>query len=404
MKSFLLLITFLFCTELIGQVLVVSDEQGNPLSHFTVYLENENRILIGGNDGRVSLEGIKKIDNCGFSIRYLGYQIHQFCLSELKTGENKIQLKPEVLDLPEATITGLSDEELIIRLKRYIAEMVDRFNVSRAFVVEKSDDFLWESLGVITLSGLKDRTKKDHRFEGGNLGFLPQYARFWVANEDQIPFSARIAVVSTLTQDLLFEILKSKSNDWSRVNLEGSSKELFNLDSHRLQVYLNQDGSPQRIEIKQRDFRASTGLIYQIEGQLQFIQDESVRFFSGFNFEVRDKQLTEVLGVIPDFPKEINLPEKYENRSERDRLMNSFYAYTGSPDYYYDEMIFNRITESRSLSIFSDREKKMNLLTDNYFQTDLYKGNDPSSKKYLDQNSKFIREVLKTFKEYDLAW
>lgn len=404
MKSFLLLISFLFCTELVGQVLVVSDEQGNSLSHFTVYLKNDNRILIGGNDGRISLEGINKTDNCGFSIRYLGYQVYQFCLSDLKRGENKIQLKPEVLDLPEATITGFSDEELIIRLKRYVAEMVDRFNVSRAFVVEKSDNFLWESLGVITLSGLQDRSIKANQFRGGNLSFLPQYSRFWMKDADQIPFDSKMAVTSTLVQDLLFEILKSKNKDWRRVNSEGSSIELFKLDSHRFEVYLNQDGSPQRIDIMQRDFRAPTGLIYQIEGQLQFIQDETVKFFSGFNFKVRDKDLAEISGVIPDFPKGINLPEKYGNRSERDRLMNSFYAYTGSPDYYYEEVIFNRIIESRSLSLFSDRDKKMNLLTKNYFQADLYKGNDPSSKKYLDQNSKFIREVLKTFKEYDLAW
>lgn len=404
MKSFLLLISFLFCTELLGQVLVVSDEQGNSLSHFTVYSKNDNRILIGGNDGRISLEGMNKTDNCGFSIRYLGYQVYQFCLSDLNKGENKIQLKQEVLDLPEATITGFSDEELIIRLKRYVAEMVDGFTVSRAFVLEKSDNFLWESLGVITLSGLQDRSIKANQFRGGNLSFLPQYSRFWIKDVDQIPFDSKMAVASTLVQDLLFEILKSKSKEWSRVNSEGSSNELFKLDSHRLEVYLNQDGSPQRIDIMQRDFRAPTGLFYQIEGQLQFIQDETVSFFSGFKFEVRDKYLTEISGVIPDFPKEINLPEKYENRSERDRLMNSFYAYSGSPDYYYDEVIFNRMTESRSLSIFLDRDKKMNLLTENYFQTDLYKGNDPSSKKYLDQNSKFIREVLKTFKEYDLAW
>lgn len=404
MKSFLLLISFLFCAELFGQVLVVSDEQGNPLSHFTVHLKNENRILIGGIDGRVSLEGINKTDNCGFSIRYLGYQVHQFCLSNLKTGENRIQLYPEVLELPEATITGLSDEELIIRLKRYVSEMVDRFNVSRAFVVEKSDDFLWESLGVITLSGLKDRSKKDYQFRGGNLSFLPQYSRFWVKDVDLIPFDSRIAVASTLVQDLLFEILKSKSKDWRRVNSEGPSKELFNLESQRLEVYLNQDGSPLRIDIKQRNFRAPTGSIYQIEGQLQFIQDETVRFFSGFNFEVRDKYLTEISGVIPDFPKEIDLPDKYQSRYERDRLMNSFYAYTRSPDYFYDEMIFNRIIESRSFSFIPDKDKKLNLLNINYFQSDLYKGNDLSSKKYLDQNSQFIREVLKTFKDYDLAW
>ncbi|TNF41628.1 MAG: hypothetical protein EP311_06815, partial [Cytophagales bacterium] len=328
MKSFLLLITFLFCAELFGQVLVVSDEQGNPLSHFTVHLKNENRILIGGIDGRVSLEGINKTDNCGFSIRYLGYQVHQFCLSNLKTGENRIQLRPEVIELPQATITGLSDEELIIRLKRYVSEMVDRFNVSRAFVVEKSDEFLWESLGVITLNGLDDRSKKDFRFRGGNLSFLPQYSRFWVKDVDQIPFDSRMAVASTLVQDLLFEILKSRSKDWSRVNSEDSSQELFNLENHRLVVNLNQNGSPKKIVIKRRDFRAPSGLSYQIEGQLEFIQDEKIKFFSAFNFEVRDQYLTKITGVIPDFPREINLPEKYKSRSERDRLMISFYAYT----------------------------------------------------------------------------
>ena len=84
--------------------------------------------------------------------------------------------------------------------------------------------------------------------------------------------------------------------------------------------------------------------------------------------------------------------------------MNSFYAYTRSPDYYYDEVIFNRITESRSLSIIPDRDEKMNLLTESYFYSSVYKSNDPYSKKYLDQNSEFIRAVLNTFKEYDLAW
>lgn len=404
MKSFLLLISFLFCTELVGQVLVVSDEQGNSLSHFTVYLKNDNRILIGGNDGRISLEGINKTDNCGFSIRYLGYQVYQFCLSDLNKGENKIQLKPEVLDLPEATITGFSDEELIIRLKRYVAEMVDGFNVSRAFVVEKSDNFIWESLGVITLSGLQDRSKKHNQFRGGNLSFLPQYSRLWVKDVDQIPFDSKMAVTSTLVQDLLFEILKSKSKDWSRVNSKDSSKELFYLDSHRLEVYLNQDGRPRRIDIMQRDFRAPTGLIYQIEGQLLFIQDETVKFFSGFKFEVRDKHLTEISGVIPDFPKEINLPEKYENKSERDRLMSSFYAYTRSPDYYYDKVIFNKLIESRLLSFIPVKDKKMNLLTESYFYPSLFISNDPTTNEYLEQNSRFISEVLKIFKDYDLAW
>lgn len=404
MRGCLLLIFLLLSSKLFGQVLLVSDEKGNPLPYFTLSFETDNKVLVGGNDGRISLVGINKDNDCGYSIRHLGYEVHHFCLSDLKTGENRIQLKPEILQLPETTVIGFSDEELLIQFKRYIAEMVDKFNVSRAFVVEKSDYYFWESLGVITLGGLKDRTKKSNQFDGGNLGFLPQYSRFWIMNGDQIPFNSRMAVVSTLVQDLLFEILKSKTRDWSRANSENSSKEIFNFEDHPLQVYLNQDGSPQKIVINQIDFRAPTGLIYQIAGQLQFIQDETVRFLSEFNFEVRDKHLIKISGVIPDFPRQINLPEKYKNRSERDRLMNSFYNYTRSPDYYYDEIIFQRIIESRLLSTVPNGNKKMNLVAKSYLYSELYKGNDPSSKKYLEQNSGFIREVLKTFKEYDLAW
>lgn len=404
MRGFLLLISFLLSSKLFGQVILVSDEQGNPLSYFTLSLETENKVLIGGNDGRMSLEGINENIDCGYSIRYLGFQVHHFCFSDLKTGENRILLKPGILELPEATITGLSDEELIMRFKRYLTEMVDRFNVSRAFVVEKSDYFLWESLGVITLGGLKDRTKKSNQFDGGNLGFLPQYSRFWVRNDDQIPFNSRIAVSSTLVQDLLFEILISKTKDWSRVNSSGSTKELFNLENLQLVAYLNQDGSPQKIVIKQREFRAPTGLSYQIAGQLEFIQDEKVRFFSAFNFDVRDEYLTKLSGVIPDFPKEINLPEKYKNRSERDRLMNAFYSYTRSPDYYYDEEKFGKTIKSSLRNYNPTGQERLNLITKNYFLSELYSEKDPATQKYLLQNSEFIRGVLKTFNDYDLAW
>ena len=404
MRGYLLLLSLFISTNLFGQILLVTDEQGNPLSYFTLSLENKSKVFIGGNDGRISLEGISDNINCGYSIRYLGYQVHHFCLSDLKKGENRIQLKPGVIELPEATITGLSDEELIIQLKHYLLEMVDRFNVSRAFVSERSDDFLWESFGVITLGGLKDRTKKSNQFEGGNLGFLPQYSRFWVMNDAQIPFNSRMAVTSTLVQDLFFEILKSKSKDWSRVNSEDSSQELFNLENHLLVVHLNQDGSPKKIVIKRRDFRAPSGLSYKIEGQLEFIQDKNIKFLSAFNFEVRDQFLTKINGVITDFPREINLPEKYKSRSERDRLMNSFYAYTRSPDYYYDDLVFNRIIEIGSFSFIPNGINKMNLVTKNYVQSDFYKGDDPASEKYLNQNSEFIREVLKIFKSYDLAW
>lgn len=404
MRGFLLLISFLLSSKLFGQVILVTDEHGNPLSYFTLSLETENKVLIGGNDGRISLEGINENIDCGYSIRYLGFQVHHFCFSDLKTGENRILLKPAILELPEATITGLSDEELIMRFKRYLTEMVDRFNVSRAFVVEKSDYFLWESLGVITLGGLKDRTKKSNQFDGGNLGFLPQYSRFWVRNDDQIPFNSRIAVSSTLVQDLLFEILISKTKDWSRVNSSGSTKELFNLENLQLVAYLNQDGSPQKIVIKQREFRAPTGLSFQIAGQLEFIQDEKVRFFSAFNFDVRDEYLTKLSGVIPDFPKEINLPEKYKNRSERDRLMNAFYSYTRSPDYYYDEGKFGKTIKSSLRNYNPTGQERLNLITKNYFQSELYSGKDPATQKYLLQNSEFIQGVLKTFKNYDLAW
>jgi hypothetical protein len=404
MKSFLLLISFLFCNELVGQVLLVSDELGNPLPYFTLSLETENSVLIGGNDGRLSLAGINENIDCGYSIRYLGYQVYHFCMSDLKPGENRIVLKPAILELPEATITGLSDEELIRRFKLYLTKMVDRFNVSRAIVVEKSDFFHWESLGVITLGGLQDRTKKDYRFEGGNLGFLPQYSRFWVGKEDQIPFNARIAVASTLTQDLLFEVLKSDFKNWSRVNSTDSNQELFNLESHQLVVHLNPDGSPQRIEIKQRDFRAPTGLTYQIGGQLEFIRDEKIKFLSAFNFKVTDEYLTEISGVIPDFPKEIILPDKFKNRSERERLMSAFHSYTRSPDYNYNNSEIENGIRSSMVNVSVSKKYNLKLVTQDYTQADLYKGNDLASKKYLAQNSEFIRGVLKIFKDYELAW
>lgn len=404
MKISFFILSFLLSTQLAGQVLQVSDEQGRPLPYFTVSLENENKVLIGGKDGRISLEGLNNTLDCGFSIRYVGYRVHHFCLSDLEAGENKIVLEPEVLDLPQVTIVGLTDQELILRLKSYLAEMSDRFTVAKAFVTEKSDHFHWESLGVITLWGLQDRSNKNSRFDGGNLGFLSQYSRLWIENDNQLPFRSRLAASSTLTQDLLFEILKSKVKDWIRVNEAGSTKEIFKLVSQNLMVYLNQNGTPEKILIEKREFRDPKGVTYQIAGQLDFIQDEKVSFFSAFNFEVQDQHQVSISGVIPDFPKVINLPEKYKDRSQRGRVVNAFYAYTGSPDYLYDEAKFRRSVESKTFNYTPKIGKNLNLLARNYTQAELFKGKDPATQRYLLQNSEFIRGVLKSFEDYELTW
>lgn len=404
MRFIFLIISLLVSGQLLGQTLLVLDKQGNYLPYFTVKQENENKILIGGSDGRISLEGLKDGNNCGFLIRYLGYKPYDFCLNDLKIGENRILLEEEVLDLEEATIIGLSDQELIYGLKAYLTTMADGFKVTRAYIVEKSDFFVWESFGVITLGGLQDRSIKRNRFEGGNLGFLPQYSRFFFKGEDLSPYKPRMAVISTFTQDLLFDVLKSKDKDWERNNSKNSNEECFILLSHGIEVFLNPNGSPQKIIFNVREFQAPTGKVYQIGGQLDFIQDAKVNFFSALNFSVKDEYLVNISGIIPDFPEEINLPEKFENRNERERLMSAFYSYTASPDYNYDNAVFQQIAESELKGFIPGGFQDFNLLTKNYSQSDLYEGNDPSSKKFLYQNSNFIRAVLKIFRDYELSW
>ena len=68
-----------------------------------------------------------------------------------------------------------------------------------------------------------------------------------------------------------------------------------------------------------------------------------------------------------------------------------------------DSEIENGIRSSM-VNVSVSKKYNLKLVTQDYTQADLYKGNDLASKKYLAQNSEFIRGVLKIFKDYELAW
>lgn len=403
MRISLVILFLLLSCKVLSQVLVVVDEQNKPLPYFTITVESQNRIFIGDKNGHLSLT--KSDVGCGYSIRYIGYKDYSFCLIDLKNGDNRISLEPDVLDLPEAEIVALSDEDLILEVKSFLTTMSDGFNLTRAFVTEKSEGSYWESFGVLTLAGIKDRSKKNARFDTGNMAFLPQYSRFWVSPQSNVPFTSSMSVVSTFTQDLLFDILKSKHSRWHFDINESTTDDIVILDELGVRIQLAGLGNPIKILIEEQEFLHFTGETYLVKGTIDFIQDGEIMFFSEMNFDLTQKnRKVSVSCVIPDFPRNIQLPEAYSNRSKRDALMNSFGNYTRQPDYQYDFTVFNKLIKTNFPDYSPDEFEDFQLLTSSYTQGEKYIGDDPSGKRYLGQNSDFINAVFKTLKEYELTW
>ncbi|WP_075350100.1 peptidase associated/transthyretin-like domain-containing protein [Algoriphagus marinus] len=403
MKISLVILFLLLSCKVLSQVIVVVDEQNKPLPYFTLTVEGQNRIFIGDKNGHLSLP--EADTDCGYSIRYIGYKDYSFCSKDLKIGNNRISLELDVFDLLEAEIVGLSDEDLILNAKSFLAAMSDGFNLTRAFTTEKSENSYWESFGVLTLAGLKDRNKKNARFDAGNMAFLSQHSRFWALPQNNVPFSSSMSVVSTFTQDLLFEVLKSKNARWSFDINESSPDEMVILDELGVRIQLTGLGNPIKMIIQEQEFMHFTGETYQVKGTIDFIQDGELMFFSEMNFDITKKNRTvNVSCVVLDFPRNIQLPEAYSNRSKRDALMNSFGSYTRQPDYQYDFSVFNKLIKTNFPDYNSDEFEDFQLLTSSYTPGEKYVGDDPSSKRYLEQNSEFIRAVFKTLKEYELTW
>jgi hypothetical protein len=403
MKIPLVILFLLVSCKVLSQVLFVVDEQNKPLPYFTITVEGQNRIFIGDKNGHLSLP--EADTDCGFSIRYIGYKDYSFCSKDLKIGDNRISLEPDVLDLPEAEIVGLSDKDLIFNAKSFLAAMSDGFNLTRAFVTEKSEGSYWESFGVLTIAGLKDRSKKNARFDAGNMAFLSQYSRFWVSPQSNVPFSSSMSVVSTFTQDLFFEVLKSKNTRWYFNINESETDEIVILDELGVRIQLTGLGNPIKMIIQEQEFMHFTGETYLVKGTIDFIQDGEIMFFSEMNFDITQKNRTvSVSCIVPDFPRNIQLPEAYSNRSKRDALMNSFGNYTRQPDYQYDFSVFNKLIKTNFPDYSPDEFEDFKLLTPSYTQGEKYVGDDPSTKRYLEQNSEFISVVFKTLKEYELTW
>lgn len=403
MKTPLVILFLILSNELLSQAIFVVDEQNKPLPYFTITVEGQKRVYIGDKNGLLLLPETDA--DCGYSIRYIGFKDYSFCLYDLKIGDNRISLEPNDLDLPEAEVIALSDGDLILEAKSFLTTMSDGFNLTRAFVIEKSEDSFWESFGVLTIAGLKDRRKKDSRFDTGNMAFLSQYSRFWVSSQSKIPYISKMSVVCTFTQDLLFEILKSKNSKWDFNKKENPSDEIVFIDELGVRIQLTGLGNPKKIIIEDQEFLHNTGETYLVKGTIDFIQDGEIMFFSEMNFDITHKnRKVSVSCVVPDFPRNIQMPESYSNRSKRDALMNSFGNYTRKPDYQYDFSVFRKLVKTNFPTYSPDGFDDFQLLTSSYTQGEKYVGDDPSSKRYLEQNSEFINVVFKTLKAYELTW
>lgn len=403
MKISLIILFLLLSCKVLSQVLVVVDEQNKPLPYFTVTVEGQNRIFIGDKNGHLSLT--KSDVDCGYSIRYIGYKDYSFCSKDLIIGDNVISLEPDVLDLPEAEIVALSDEDLILEAKSSLTTMSDRFNLTRAFVTEKSKGSYWESFGVLTLAGLKNRSNKNARFDTGNMSFLSQYSRFWVSSQSDVPYKSNMSIVSTFTQDLLFEILKAKNITWIFDKKTNLADEEVILKTLGLKIHLTEKGNPLKITIEEQKYKHYTGEFYLVKGSIDFIQDGEIVFFSEMNFEItQNNEVVEVSCTIPDFPRSIKLPESYSDRSKRNILMNSFGSYTRNPDYNYDFSTFEKLIKINFPSYNPKEIEDLQLITSSYTLGEKYIGQDPLSKKYLEQNSDYIKSIVKILKAYDLTW
>ncbi|WP_241409986.1 hypothetical protein [Belliella alkalica] len=393
----------LFSFDVLSQVLTVVDENHQPLPFFTLSIGNNNSVLIGDKYGKVTID--RQDDHCDYTIRYLGFEDRNFCLSDLKADENIIQLTPEVIDMAESEIKGYKDSELINRAKKQIQSMSDNVHIVKSFMSESNPSYQWESFGMMTLGGLKDRSKKNDRFHLGYMGFLAQHSILRVAPELELPIKSKMALVSTFTQDLLLNILRSKNSKWELAKLVQKDAEIFIIVGLDAEVHVNADGSIKKIGILKQPFKSPNGIDYDLSGEISFIQDQDFAFFSNLEFKIDDQaEITDISCVVYDFPKTVSLPERYLNPPQKDGLFSSFGVYTQNPDYIYNAAIFSSLQASSGARYAFQTNKSLKLVSDSYTYHEKFKGDDAASKDYLAKNSAYIQEIIKTLKSYDIAW
>ncbi|EIM76297.1 hypothetical protein A3SI_10814 [Nitritalea halalkaliphila LW7] len=403
MRVFATFLILFISFEVLPQVVTVVDEQQQPLPFFTLSIGTTNSVRIGDKYGKVTID--HQEEHCAYTIRYLGYEDRKFCLSDLKAEDNIIQLTPEVIEMAESEIKGYSDSELITQVKKQIEIMSDNVHIVKSFMSESNPNYQWESFGLLTLGGLKDRSKKNDRFHMGYMSFLAQISTLHLAPELELPIKSKMALASTFTQDLLLDILKSKHSKWDLAKLTQKDAEIFKIADLRADVHVHADGSIKKITINKQPFKSPEGTVYDLSGEISFIQDQDVAFFSNLEFKIYDeKEVTDISCVVHDFPKTVSLPEKYLNRSQKDGLFTSYGIYTRNPDYVYNPELFSRLLSSSGATFAFQKNRSLKLVQDSYTYPEKFKSNDAATKDYLEKNSAYIQETLKTLQSYDLAW
>lgn len=409
----LLFFVLLFQRVVFGQMLLVKDQNQNPISYFTVKQESGKRIWVGNQYGELLLSEFGT-HICGIEIRHVGYLPQVYCGNpeEPKPQVIEIILEENLIDLDEVQVYS-PEEDIILEIAiQNLKSILGNLSYANGQYLEKEGDVIFQSFGVLNFFTPIDRSKKANRFYSGRFGFIHEYIRFFGFDEAEIPYKTHFQYFQEAINDVLWEIMNGQKKSFDAVASNVENNILYIQYDHvqkPIKLSIAETGLIKEIQVGELKTNSANGRKIEVtEMNVNFLHYKQYAFFNEISVKsIVNGSLIEMFLHLHSFPVNVTLPPTLSSKNDINAYFGAVTTHSGTPNVSCGRDFF----DSPNIKFYSDQmakrvgipgfEKESSECYNYHEKTD---DPDPVSVDYIRKSNGFVIQLLQSLKDVDLTW
>lgn len=415
MKRFLGLVFFvlLFHNEVLGQMLLVKDQNQKPIPYFTVTQENGKKIWVGNQNGELLLSELGS-HICGLEIRHVGYVPQSYCENpdEPKRDLVEIVLEEGMIDLKEVQVSKTDEDKILKIAIQNLNSALGSLSYANGQYLEKTEKEIFQSFGLLNFFTPIDRTRKVNLFNSGRFGFIHEHIRLFDFDESEIPYKTHYKYFQEVINDVLWETLNVNSKSFEAVASKVENNVLYIQYEHvdkPIKLTIAETGLIKEMQVGELRTKSSNGHeIELLELKIRFIHYKDNAFFNEISLKSKaNGSMREMFLLLHSFPVNVTLPPSLTSKNDINTYFGAVTTHSGYPNVSCGKDFF----DSPNIKFYSAQMAKRggilgfgmeSLLCYNYHE----KTDDPDSASvdYIRKSNEYVLQLLQSLKDFGLTW
>ncbi len=415
MKRFLELVFFvlLFHNEVLGQMLLVKDQNQKPIPYFTVTQENGKKIWVGNQNGELLLSELGT-HICGLEIRHVGYVPQSYCENpdEPKRDLIEIVLEEGMIDLEEVQVSKTDEDKILKIAIQNFNSALGSLSYANGQYLEKTEKEIFQSFGLLNFYTPIDRTNKVNLFNSGRFGFIHEHIRLFNFDESEIPYKTHYKYFQELINDVLWETLNVHNKSFEAVASKVENNVLSIYYEHvdkPIKLTIAETGLIKEIQVGELRTKSSNGHeIELLELKIRFLHYKNDAFFNEISLKSKaNGSLREMFLLLHSFPVNVTLPPTMSSKKDIDAYFSAVSSHSSYPDVSCGETFFDlpntKFYSNQMVSRINSPNLGKNFAVC-YVYHEKMDDTDPLSKDYVRKSNEFAIQLLQSLKDVDLTW